>query len=67
MDLLLGIDVFVEVMMHGRQTGIPDSLMAFKTSLGWVLAGKPGHQIDSNHAIALHASVLSADDVLQKY
>ena len=67
MDLLLGIDVFVEVMMHGWQTGIPGSPVAFKTSLGWVLAGKPGRHIISDHFIALHASVLSDDDVLQKF
>ena len=54
-------------MMHGQRTGIPGSPIAFKTSLGWVLAGKPGHQIVSNHAIALHTSVLSGDDVLQKF
>ena len=39
MDLLLGIDVFVEVMMHGQQTGIPGSLQNF-TWLGFSLGNQ---------------------------
>ena len=66
-DLLLGVDVFTEVMMQGRRVGTPGTPTAFETTLGWVLTGKPGHHVISNHAIALHSSILSSDDVLQKF
>ena len=66
-DLLLGVDVFIEVMMHGRRMGMPGSPAVFETSLGWVLARRTGPQIVSNHAIILYALILSSDDVLQKF
>ena len=44
-DLLLGVDIFAEVMMHGRRVGMTGSPTAFETSFGWVLAGKPGCDI----------------------
>ena len=39
-DILLGIDIFVEVLLHGRRIGSPDSPIAFETEFGWVLAGR---------------------------
>ena len=38
-DLLLGVDVFCEVMRHGRRRGVQGSPTAFETTFGWVLAG----------------------------
>ena len=67
-DLLLGVDIYAEVMMHGRRVGMTGSPTAFETSFGWVLAGKPGCDIITNHhAITLHTSVLLNDDILQKF
>ena len=38
-DLLLGVEVFVAVLLNGRQSGPPGSPVAFETKLGLVLAG----------------------------
>ena len=51
-DILLGVDVFVEVMLHGRRTGPPGSPTAFETTFGWVLAGG----VDPHATIARIAS-----------
>ena len=48
-DLLLGVDVFVEtLLLQGRRTGPSGTPSAFETEFGWVLAGRldspgPGH------------------------
>ena len=39
-DLLLGVEVFSEVMRQGRRSGMPGSPSAFETDFGWVLAGE---------------------------
>ena len=39
-DVLLGIDIFVDVMCQGRQMGTSGSPSAFETNFGWVLAGE---------------------------
>ena len=67
MDLLLGVDVFVQVMQHGWRDGPPEVPAAFETSLGWVIAGSSCPQVVvTNHAVA-HASVLSGNNLLQKF
>ena len=38
-DMLLGADVFVDVLRHGWWTGHPG---AFETEFGWVLCGSTG-------------------------
>ena len=48
-DLLLGVDTFVEVMCNGRQIGDPDTPTAFETHFGWVLAGSAGPQSNTIH------------------
>ena len=63
----LSVHVFIEVVMHGWRMGMPGLPSAFETLLGWVLAERTGHQIVSNHAITLHTSIVSGDDVLQKF
>lgn len=67
-DLLLGVDVFCEAMKHGRRRGTQGSPTAFETTFGWVLAGSHVPQvIPSHHAISLHTSALSGDDLLRKF
>ena len=39
-DILLGIDVYTDVLLHGRRSGPPGSPIAFETIFGWVLAGR---------------------------
>ena len=65
-DILLGVDVFVQVLLHGRRIDSPEAPIAFETEFGWVLAGQattcqPTVQIASHHT--LHC----LDDVLQKF
>ena len=67
-DLLLGVDVFCEVMKHGRQRGAQGSPTAFETTFGWVLAGSYVPPIiPSFHVVSLHTSVLSGDDLLKRF
>lgn len=66
-DLLLGVEVFVEVLRYGRRLGAPGSPVAFETEFGWVLAGgtdscSPTHQI-----ITHHTSLLCGDDILRQF
>ena len=65
-DLLLGVDVFVEILRQGRRFGPPGSPSAFDTEFGWVLAGRlnpPG----PNHAASHHASFVAGDDLLHRF
>ena len=38
-DLLLGIDVFNHVVLHGWRNGPPGSPSSFETQFSWVLSG----------------------------
>ena len=66
-DILLGVDIFVEVLRQGRRTGAPGSPSAFETEFGWVLSRKL-HVYASSHSIASHhVSVATGDDLLRKF
>ena len=70
-DILLGADVFVDVLRHGRRSGLPGSPTAFETDLGWVICGTTGFCSPSAqanvHITTFHTSVTSSDDVLRKF
>ena len=70
-DILLGADIYVNVLRHGRRDGPPGSPTAFETDLGWVLCGSTGSTSPSTqanvHVTAFHTSVLSCDDILRKF
>ena len=65
-DLLLGVDVFVEVLLPGKRTGSSDSPTAFETRFGWVLAGNAGPSSPS-HFFSHHVTLLTDDDILRKF
>ena len=65
-DLLLGVDIFVDVLRPGRRTGPPNSPVALETEFGWVLAGSTGPNSPTHH-VSHHASLLSGDDILHKF
>ena len=73
-DILLGVDIFVDVLLHGRRIGLPGTPAAFETEFGWVLSGTtrqpdtPTEQINL-HATAYHASIthMSGDDILRQF
>ena len=66
-DLLLGIDVFVQVVCHGRRFGAPGSPSAFETDFGWVIAGEitsiESHVLITSH----HTTVSTGDEILQRF
>ena len=70
-DVLLGADIYVDVLRHGRRDGPPNSPTAFETDLGWVLCGNTGPTSPSAranvHVTTFHASVMSGDDILRKF
>ena len=66
-DILLGVDVFMEVLLHGRRTGPHGSPIAFETKLGWVLAGSANSCAPSTHIATHYALLLTGDDILNKF
>ena len=69
-DLLLGVDVFVDVLRHGRRTGPAGAPVAIETEFGWVVCGgnTTSYSDDINlHAASHHASAVGSDDILRKF
>ena len=70
-DVLLGIDVFIDVLLHGRRRGPPGTPTAFETEFGWVLSGCSETSNSSNcttvHVATFHTSVASGDDILHRF
>ena len=67
-DLLLGIDVFTQIIRQGRRTGVPGSPSAFETTFGWVLAGETNVCMSNISVVFCHASsVISGDQILQRF
>lgn len=64
-DLLLGVDVYVDTVLHGRQHGPPNSPVAFNTIFGWVLAGRT--QPKTQHQVLSHHVSVSDDDTLRRF
>lgn len=64
-DLLLGVDIFVDVLLHGRRNGPPGAPVALEMELGWVLGGgtecaAPANQVNL-HVLSFHTSTLTGD------
>ena len=70
-DLLLGVDVFVDILRDGQRKGPPGSPTAFETDFGWVLGGSTGPLGISAHTnfhiSTFHTTTLSGDDVLKRF
>ena len=66
-DLLLGVDIFIESLLHGRWVGPPGSPTAFETKFGWVLAGLVESQGPPPQVATHHASFVTGDDLLRKF
>ena len=66
-DVLLGIDVFVAALLHGRRSGSPGTPVAFETYFGWVLAGSTESCLPTEHITTYHVSCLTDDDILRKF
>ena len=66
-DILLGVDIFVEILRQGRRIGAPGSPSAFETEFGWVLAGKLDVYASSHSIVSHYVSVATGDDLLRKF
>lgn len=70
-DLLLGVDVYIDILRHGRRSGPTGSPTAFETEFGWVLCGsadpEPVTAQVSVHVTTFHASALLGDDILRRF
>ena len=66
-DLLLGVEIFAEVLLHGRRCGIPGSPVALETQFGWVLAGSTSSGSTSQLVTSHHTTLLSGDDLLRRF
>lgn len=65
-DILLGVNIFVETLLHGRWIGPPDSPSGFETEFGWVLAGCLDMS-DSHHVASHHALLATSDELLRQF
>ena len=66
-DLLLGVEIFAEVVLHGRRLGLPGSPIAFETQFGWVLAGSTGSCVPAQVVATHHSTILTGDDLLRRF
>ena len=66
-DLLLGVETFVEVLGHGRRIGAPGTPTAFETQFGWVLAGNTNVQTPVHHVVTHHVASLTGDDLIRRF
>ena len=66
-DVLLGADVFCNVMRYGRRQGGPGAPSAFETAFGWVLAGATSQEQPREQVISCHATELAGDDLLRRF
>ena len=66
-DILLGVDVYAEVLLHGRRNGPPGTPTAFETKFGWVLTGKTENLELPSDVASHHVATLSGDDILRKF
>ena len=70
-DILLGVDVFVDILSHGRRVGPPGSPVALETEFGWVLCGSTDSSMSTDHVnvhvTILHSSTTCSDDILRSF
>ena len=66
-DVLLGVDVYANVMLQGRRSGQPGTPVALETKFGWVLAGKTNLYSNDETIQSHHITISSGDDILRKF
>ena len=65
-DILLGVDILVQVLLHGRRISPSESPAAFDTELGWVRAGGGGACYPSTE-VTTYTYLSPSDDLLQTF
>ena len=70
-DILLGVDVFIDILRQGQRNGPPGFPTALETEFGWVLccsAGSAPSSAQANvHVTTFHVSTTSGDDILRAF
>ena len=66
-DFLLGVDIFIKVIRHGRRLGPHNTPTALNTDFGWVLAGSTGAQNNTQLVSTHFTSVMTGDDLLRQF
>ena len=69
-DLLLGVNVFVQVMRQGLQQGPARTPYAFETEFGWVLAGGTNDSLSLSSLVTVimhHTTVDNGDQILRRF
>ena len=65
-DILLGIDIFTQILRQGRRNGVCSSPSAFQAEFGWVLAGETSVCTSNASVVSYHtSSTISGDQILQ--
>ena len=66
-DLLLGVDIFVALLLHGLWSGVPGTPTALETEFGWMLADSMDViRTQTTQLVTHHTAVLSCD-LLRKF
>ena len=70
-DLLLGVDIFVSVLLQGQWTGPPGTPVALETEFGWVFSGniEPITEAEQVNLCvnSFHSFTPSGNDILRKF
>ena len=66
-DMLLGINVFVDIILHGQRSGPPGTPIAFETCVGWVLAGSTESCSLVPQVATYYVSCVIGDEILCKF
>lgn len=66
-DLVLGVEIFTEVLRQGRQTGPPGLPVIIETEFGWVIAGKLDSSPTSPLTIVSNHATVTTDEILQRF
>ena len=66
-DLLLGVEILADAVLHGRRWGDPGSPVALETHFGWALAGSTNSRATAQDIVTHHTTVVSGDDLLRRF
>lgn len=71
-DLLLGAEVFGQILLEGIIKGPPGLPIAQNTRLGWILSGQIGEEFNQsetchNSVVSLHSTLTDENEILKKF
>jgi hypothetical protein len=63
-DILLGADIFFNILLDGRKTASPDQPIGIRSSLGWLIAGNLN---STKSTVRVHHSDTNLDQLLTRF